>query len=56
MTEREHYFLQRKRKKIKLHEIANQIGCSVALLSMYENGKTQISPDKERKYKQFIEN
>jgi transcriptional regulator with XRE-family HTH domain len=50
------YFLMRKQKKIRLKEIANYIGCSIALLSMYENNQLNIDPEKERKYVEFITN
>jgi transcriptional regulator with XRE-family HTH domain len=50
------YFLMRKQKKIRLKEIANYIGCSIALLSMFENNQLNIDPEKERKYVEFITN
>lgn len=54
LTEREKYILMRKRKKISLNELAQKIGCSISLLSKYENGKINIDQSKERKYKQII--
>lgn len=50
------YFLMRKQKKIRLKEIAEYIGCSISLLSMYENNQLDIDPEKERKYVEFITN
>lgn len=50
------YFVLRKKKQIKLKEIANEIECTVPLLSMYENHKCNISKKKEEKYKEYIEN
>lgn len=50
------YFLMRKQKKIRLKEIANYIGCSIALLSMYENNQLDMDPEKERKYVEFVTN
>lgn len=50
------YFLMRKQKKIRLKEIADYIGCSISLLSMYENNQLDIDTEKERKYIEFITN
>lgn len=55
MNEREEYLLKRKRKKIRLKQIADHIGCSVALLSRWETGGYGIAEEKKRKYKDFIE-
>lgn len=54
MNERERYTAIRRRNKIRLKDIADYVGCSIALLSKYENGLI-ISHDKVIKYKQFIE-
>lgn len=55
INERESYTALRRRKRIRLREVAKHIGCSVSLLSQYENGSNRILPDKVRKYKQYIE-
>lgn len=55
INERESYTALRRRKRIRLREIAKYIGCSVSLLSQYENGSDRILPDKVRKYKRYIE-
>ncbi|WP_234404918.1 helix-turn-helix domain-containing protein [Paenibacillus bouchesdurhonensis] len=55
INERESYTAVRRRKKITLREIAEYIGCSVSLISQYENGSNRILPDKVRKYKRYIE-
>lgn len=47
-------FLMRRQKKIKLSQIAEYIGCSVALLSKYENNKVAMDLVKVKKYNQFI--
>ena len=56
LTERQYYTFQRKMKKIRLREIAEVLGCSVPLISMWENGKTDINDYYVKNYKQFIEN
>jgi len=55
-TNRFDYFVLRKKKRIRLKEIATEIDCSLALLSMYENDKCNISIQKEQRYKEYIEN
>ncbi|MGE7662669.1 helix-turn-helix domain-containing protein [Peribacillus sp. NPDC097197] len=51
LTSRERMKLLRKRKKYKLRQIANQVGVSVPMLSMYENELTNLSKEKEAKYR-----
>lgn len=53
---REEYFLKRRKKNIKLKELAKYIGCSQALISLYETGKCDMSLDKLEKYRNYIEN
>lgn len=55
MNEREMYTIKRRQKKIRLHQIASNIGCSTALLSRFETGDCQMSVEKKRKYKEFID-
>lgn len=54
MDDRDYYFLQRKKKGIRLKEIAEKLGCSIALISFYENEKCNMSDDKILKYQQII--
>lgn len=53
---KEDLFLMRRKKKIKLSQIAESLNCSIALLSKYENSLIAIDKTKEAKYKQFILN
>lgn len=43
-------------KDIRLREIAEYIGCSIALISYYEHGKVNMDDIKIFKYKKFIDN
>lgn len=56
LTEREYWKTIRKQKKIKLRQIAEVLGCSVAFISMYENDKSPMRDDAIVIYKQFINN
>jgi transcriptional regulator with XRE-family HTH domain len=51
---REIYQMLRKKKKIKLKVIANVVGVSIPMLSMYENGIVNLQYDKEQKYRVFV--
>lgn len=55
MTETE-LFIMRKRKRLKLKEIASYINCSISLLSRFENLQVAMDKEKVRKYKDFILN
>lgn len=55
MTQTE-LFLMRRQKGIKLSQIAEFIGCSVPLLSRYENNKVAMDSEKVKQYKEFIVN
>ena len=48
--------MKRIAKKITLKEIADYIGCSVALISKYENKERNMSSDKVKQYEEYIEN
>lgn len=48
--------MKRIAKKITLKEIADEIGCSIALVSKYENEKRNMSSDKVKQYEEYIEN
>ncbi|MGB9856208.1 MAG: XRE family transcriptional regulator [Caldisericum exile] len=54
ISEREKWLLERRRKDILLKDIAEAIGCSIALLSYYENGTKNLSAEKEKAYKEYI--
>lgn len=56
LTDRQYYSITRKIKKIKLKEIAQELNCSVPLLSMYELGRTGMNDNHISKYKQIIDN
>lgn len=51
---REKYRILRKQKMINLKIIANEIGVSIPMLSMYENNKVNLSKEKEGKYCEII--
>lgn len=51
---REEYFLKRRKKNIRLKELASYISCSQALISLYETGKCDMSKEKLDKYKEYI--
>jgi hypothetical protein len=55
MNEREFYLIKRKRKKIRLREISEYIGCSIAHLSKFECGIYDMNPKYVRLYKEFID-
>lgn len=52
----EKYFLMRRRKGITLKQVAKYVGCSVSMLSLYENGRCNMDVNKKVKYKEFITN
>lgn len=56
LTEQQYYAITRKMKKIKLREIAEVLGCSVPLLSMWETGRTEMNSYFIKIYKQIIDN
>ncbi|WP_374987795.1 hypothetical protein [Paenibacillus sp. R14(2021)] len=41
-------------KKLKLRQIAHQLGVSVPMLSMYENDVVNLRKDKESLYRDII--
>lgn len=53
MTKSEAYILRRK-KRIKLKDIAEHLHCSVQLLSYYERDERNINPQLEQGYYKFI--
>lgn len=54
MTETD-YFIMRKRKRLKLSQVADYVDCSVSLLSRYENLQVSMDKKKIKKYREFIE-
>ena len=56
MNKREMMLLERRRKGIKLKELAEFIGVSIPMLSQFETGKKNLNPEFERMYDNFIIN
>ncbi len=56
MTEKEYYIWLRSKKGISLQEVADEIGVSKVAVHYYETGKTNFRYDREKKYKQYIDN
>lgn len=48
--------IKRISKKIKLKDIARHVNVSDAMICMHEKNERNLSYDKERQYKDFIEN
>lgn len=55
MSTKELYIYKRRGLKIKLREVAKYIGCSISLISRYENNDINISDTKEYLYKEYID-
>ncbi|MEY9866621.1 transcriptional regulator with XRE-family HTH domain [Peribacillus sp. B2I2] len=55
MNTKDEYVLKRRRKKIRLRQIAEDIGCSQSLISQYETGNCDMDRVKVQKYKEFID-
>ncbi|QUH20219.1 helix-turn-helix domain-containing protein [Alkaliphilus sp. B6464] len=55
MNERIEYKLERIRKKIKLKDVAKEIGISTGTVSRYENNKREMTEEHIQKYKKYIE-
>ena len=53
MTETE-LFVMRKRKRIKLSQIAEFVDCSISLLSRFENQQVAMDKEKIKKYRDYI--
>lgn len=54
--EKTELFLIRRKKKITLKQVADYVGCSISLLSLYENDKAILDKNKQIKYQEFITN
>lgn len=55
MNERELYLILRRRKRISQIELAKVLNCSQSLISRFEKNECEMSEDKIKKYKQYIE-
>lgn len=55
MNERELYLILRRRKGISQIELARVLNCSQSLISRYEKNECEMSEDKIKRYKQYIE-
>ncbi|MFJ8063306.1 helix-turn-helix domain-containing protein [Psychrobacillus sp. NPDC096426] len=49
------YFIMRKRKRLKLSQVAEFVDCSISLLSRFENQQVAMDKEKVRKYRDYIE-
>lgn len=56
MSVKDIYILKRRKKKIRLRQIAEFIGCSQSLISQYETDNCEMDRAKVEKYKAFIDN
>lgn len=54
VKDREEYILWRKRNRVRLIDVARYSNCSIALLSLWENGKANISDGVLEKYNEYI--
>lgn len=55
MNVKDMYILKRRKKKIRLRQIAEFIGCSQSLISQYETENCDMDKIKVEKYKEFID-
>jgi transcriptional regulator with XRE-family HTH domain len=55
MSIKEEYILKRRKKKIRLRQLAEYIGCSQSLISRYETGDCEMDKEKVKKYREFID-
>ncbi|HFK1800482.1 TPA: helix-turn-helix domain-containing protein [Bacillus cereus] len=56
MNTKDEYVLKRRKKRIRLRQLADYIGCSQSLISQYETGNCEMDRAKIDKYKEFIDN
>ncbi|AWC44308.1 helix-turn-helix transcriptional regulator [Bacillus cereus group sp. BfR-BA-01119] len=54
MSIKDMYIIERRKKKIRLRQLAEYIGCSPSLLSRYETGDCEMDKEKVKKYKEYI--
>jgi DNA-binding transcriptional regulator YiaG len=55
LSEREVYTIRRRRAHLTHAEVAEAIGCSKAMLSLYESDLRDFSERFENKYRQYID-
>ncbi|MGJ7044626.1 helix-turn-helix domain-containing protein [Thermoanaerobacterium thermosulfurigenes] len=55
LTSREEYIIKRKRKKIKLKDLAQALNCSEALICKYEKGHLELKADMLEAYQNYID-
>lgn len=55
MDDKDSYVIKRRKKRIRLVQIANAIGCSPSMLSKYENNNAEMSDKKIAKYRGYID-
>lgn len=55
MSLKDEYLLKRRKKKIRLRQLAEYIGCSKSLISQYENDECEMDFTKVKKYRDFID-
>jgi transcriptional regulator with XRE-family HTH domain len=55
LSAKEKYIIKRRRKKIRLRQLAEFIGCSQSLVSRYETENCEMDIEKIRKYRGFID-
>lgn len=54
LKEREQYQIWRKRNRVRLVDVAQYCRCHFSLISMWENGKQNISDEIFAKYNEYI--
>lgn len=55
MNERMEYKIKRIQRGIKQNDVAKHLNCSSTLLSLFENDRGQMSNERIKQYKQFID-
>lgn len=55
MSERMEWKIKRIQRNIKQIDVAAYLNCSNTLVSLYENEKSDMSPERIKQYKLFIE-
>ena len=54
VNKKDYYVLIRKQHKIRLRELAEHLGCTMAHISRWENDKGNMNPEKIQKYYKYI--
>lgn len=55
MNERMEWKIKRIQRGIKQNDVAKHLNCSSTLLSLYENDKGEMSEERIKHYKQYID-